>query len=106
MPKQLQNILFYFPQTEIPEATAEIDPPSSRTQKKKCLHRPQDLTLMLNEHAAMFFPSAKKSQLTTAAIPRFDSAPRINPHGNASILMAATLAVSSSGGRRLSHLNS
>lgn len=65
------------------------------------------LTLILNEQQAIVFPSAKKSQLTTAPLnPKHASAPRINPHGNASILIAPTLALSSSGGRRRSHFSS
>mmetsp|Transcript_2729 Transcript_2729/g.4782 ORF Transcript_2729/g.4782 Transcript_2729/m.4782 type:complete len:124 (-) Transcript_2729:685-1056(-) len=65
------------------------------------------LTLMLKEQLAIVLPSAKKSQLTTAPLnPKQAKAPRIKPQGNASIRMAPTLALSSSGGRRRSHFSS
>ena len=65
----------------------------------------QPLTFTLNEQDDIFKPSAKKSQDTTATIPKFANAPLINPHGNASILIAITLAISTSPGNLLSHLN-
>ena len=65
------------------------------------------LTLILKEQLAIVLPSAKKSQLTTAPLsPRQANAPRINPQGNASIRIAPTRALSSSGGSRRSHFNS
>jgi hypothetical protein len=65
------------------------------------------LTFILNEQLAIVFPSAKKSQLTTAPLnPKHAKAPRINPQGKASIRIAPTRALSSSGGRRRSHFNS
>jgi hypothetical protein len=42
------------------------------------------LILILNEQADMFCPSAKKSQLTTAGIPKLLKAPLTIPQGKAS----------------------